>query len=321
MDFIDLKCCPWGEAISIKVLSTERVTRIPIEVHYYRISPNVVNNNAIFWNTSLLEDRVFNQPAAGGVQSANVLIPFASSMVAIGQMTNNRTGVNLNTEVKLGKLKVSMGYGIATEIDAFQNRITFSHGVNQLTRARFWRWDFPQNVGPYQRDDKVYRDAYQKGTVTDDSLGFSVNPKKFTNLEIHGKYRTKLGYRNFYAFFLGRYNTAQPDFTILPQWSEKAYVRQYNSELEMYYQITKPVFLNTYFGYERVLGGYNTTVDEITQKPLNQTGWGVGVGIDIALGRNAGLYLRHRWYLFEDTSFQRDQFQGQETLAELKVFF
>lgn len=315
---------PWGEAITLKVLASERMIKFPVELHYYRISPYVVNNNAIFWNTSIIEDRIVNNPDDAGVQSANVLIPFASSMVAIGQMTNNRTGVNLNTEVKLGKLKVSMGYGVSSEIDALRNRnntITFSHFVNQLTRARFWRFNFPQDVGPYERYDKVYRDAYQKVTVTDDSLGFFVNTRKFTQFEVHGKYRTKLGYRNFYAFFLGRYNTAQPRLTILPMFDDEAYIRQYNSELELYYQITKPLFINTYLGYERVLGGYNTEVDEVTFRPLNQTGWGVGVGIDVALGRNAGLYLRHRWFFFEDASFQRDQFQGQETLAELKIFF
>lgn len=315
---------PWGEAITLKVLASERMVKFPVELHYYRISPYVVNNNAIFWNTTIIEDRIVNNPNDDGVQSANVLIPFASSMVAIGQMTNNRTGVNLNTDVKLGKLKVSLGYGVSSEIEALRNRnntITFSHFVNQLTRARFWRFNFPADVGPYGRYDKVYRDAYQKVTVTDDSLGFSVNTRKFTQFEVHGKYRTKIGYRNFYAFFLGRYNTAQPELTVLPMFNDNAYIRQYNSELEMYYQITKPLFFNTYVGYERVLGGYNTTVDEITQRPLNQTGWGLGVGMDIALGRNAGLYLRHRWYFFEDTSFQRDRFQGQETLVELKVFF
>jgi hypothetical protein len=315
---------PWGEAITLKVLASERLIKFPVEVHYYRISPYVVNNNAIFWNTTIIEDRIVNNPNDAGVQSANVLIPFASSMVAIGQMTNNRTGVNLNTEVKIGEVKVSLGYGVSSEIEAqrnLNNTITFSHFVNQLTRARFWRFNFPTDVGPYGRYDKVYRDAYQKVIVTDDSLGLSVSTRKFTQFEVHGKYRTKIGYRNFYAFFLGRYNTAQPELTVLPMFTDKAYVRQYNSELEMYYQIRKPLFFNAYLGYERVLGGYNTTVDEITQRPLNQTGWGVGVGMDIALGRNAGLYLRHRWYFFEDTSFQRDKFQGQETLVELKVFF
>ncbi len=316
---------PWGEAISVKALSSEKLTKIPIEVHYYRISPYVVNNNALFWNTTIAAARLVDQPGSG-VQSANVLIPFASSIVGIGQMTNNRTGINLNTEFKLGDLKVSLGYGVATEIENVENRaagrqITYSHFVNQLTRSRFWRWDFPANVGPYGRYDKVYRDAYAKVQLTDDSLGYSVTTKKFNQVEVHAKYRTKIGYRNFFAFFLGRYYTAQPELTLLPQFSERAYLRQYNSELEMYYQIAKPLFLNAYLGYEKVLGNYQTELNTVTQRPLNQTGWGVGTGLDISLGRNAGLFIRHRWFFFEDTSFALDQFQGQETTVELKVFF
>lgn len=314
---------PWGEAITLKILATEKILKFPVEVHYYRINPDVVNNNALFWNTSVIEARAVDIASTGdATQSANVLIPFASSMVGIGQMTNNRTGVNLNTEVKLGKLKVSAGYGVSTEIEARQNNITFSHAVNQLTRARFWRWEFPPNVGPYQRYDKVYRDAYQKVTVTDDSLGQSINPKKFNQIEIHGKYRTKINYRNFYAFFLGRYNTAQPELSIIPAFrSDNAYVRQYSSELELYYQVTKPLTINAYTGYERILGGYNTTLDSETFRPLNQTGWGLGGGIDVNIGRNAGLFVRHRVFFFEDTSFRKDNFRGHETLVELTVYF
>jgi len=317
---------PWGEAISIKLMSTPQVSKIPIELHYYRISPYVVNNNALFWNTSIVESAIVDRPGSG-VQSAGVLTPFSSSMVAIGQMTNNRTGVNLNTALKIGKLRMSVGYGVSSEIQAFQNRITYSHFINQLTRTRFWRFALdpaagaPINKGPYQRYDLGYRDAFNKVTVTDDSLGTSINPKKFNQLEIHGKYRTKIAHRNFYAFFLGRYNTAQPNLTLLPAFSEKAYIRQYNTELEMYYQVAQPLFINTYLGYERVLGNYQTELNLETQRPLNQTGWGVGVGIDVSLGKNAGLYLRHRWFFFEDTSFPLDRFEGQETMAELKIFF
>lgn len=312
---------PWGEAISVKLKATKRMVKFPVELHYYRISPYVVNNNAVFWNTAVSETSVINLPDQGGIQSANVLTPFSSSMVTLGQMTNNRTGLNINTEVQFGEFKLSAGYGVSTEIDAFQNRITFTHFVNQFTRSRFWRWNFPANVGPYGRYDKVYRDAFQKVDVTDDSLGVSVTPKKFTNLELHGKYHTKIGYRNFYAFILGRYNTAQPEFTVLPQFSEDAYIRQYNTELELYYQLFEPLFINSYVGYERVLGNYQTELNSETFRPLNQTGWGVGAGVDVSLGRNAGLYIRHRWIFFEDTSFPLDAFEGQETLIELKVFF
>lgn len=311
---------PWGEAISVKFLATEKLSKVPIELHYYRISPYVVNNNAVFWNTSIIEARIVDQPS-GGLQSPNVLNPFASSIVGIGQMTNNRTGVNLNTEVRLGELRLSAGLNISKEIEAFQNRITFSHFVNQLTRSRFWRWDFPMDVGPYGRYDKIYRDAFETVVLTDDSLGYAINTKKFNALEFHGKYRTKLGNRNFYAFFLGRYYSAQPFLSVLPVFSEKAYIRQYTTELEIYYQVARPLFINTYLGYERILGNYQTELDFESNRPLNQTGWGIGVGLDINIGRNAGLYLRHRWFSFEDTNFSLDSFKGQESMVELKVFF
>ena len=311
---------PWGEAISAKFLSTERLTKVPIELHYYRISPYVVNSNAVFWNTSIIEARIVDSPE-GGLQSPNVLNPFASSIVMIGQMTNNRTGVNLNTEVKLGQVKVSAGMNVSSEIEAFQNRITYSHFVNQLTRSRFWRWDFPQDVGPYGRYDVVYRDAYPTVVLTDDSLGYAINPKKFNALEFHGKYKTSLSNRNLYVFFLGRYYSAQPNLSLFPVFSEKAYVRQYTTEFEIYYQVVRPLFINGYFGYERIIGNYNTELDTESFRPLNQTGIGIGVGVDINIGSNAGLYLRHRWFSFEDTSFNRDTFKGQESLIELKVFF
>lgn len=310
----------WGEAITVKVRSTNKLMKLPFEVHYYRISPYVVNNNALFWNTSLNDANFFNQQNSELQQTA-ILAPFASSMTELGQMTNNRTGINLNTEVKIGKAKWSLGYGVATEIEAFQNTLTFTHFVNQFTRARFWRWDFPSNVGPYGRYNKIYRDAFQVVKITDGTLNNPIKTRKFNQIAAHGKYRTKIGYRNFYAFFLGRYNTAQPEFSLLPKFNEEAYVRQYNSELELYYQIFKPLFINSYVGYERVLGNYQTELDQETFKPMNQTGWGFGLGVDISLGRNAGLYLRHRWFSFEDSSFQRDNFKGQETLAELTVYF
>ncbi len=316
---------PWGEAINAKFTATKKRFQIPFEVHYYRISPYVVNNNAIFWNTSLEEFQSINQTPTGGTQggtqASNVLLPFASSVVQIGQMTNNRTGVNLNTAVEIGDLHLSLGYGVSTEIDGFQNRITFSHFVNQLTRARFWRWNFPANVGPYGNYDKIYRDAFQKVDIVTDGPSVVTGPKKFNQFEVHGKYRTKVGYRNLYFFFLGRYYTVQDELSILPKLNEEAYLRQYSSELEIFYELNDKLILNSYLGYERNLANYQTVLDNETFRPLNQTGWGLGLGFDISLGKNAGLFFRHRWFGFEDTSFQLDTFSGQESSLEIKVFF
>ncbi len=311
---------PWGEAINAKVTGTRDWLPFPVELQYYRISPYVVNNNAIFWNASFAEFQNVTQTNVTSQGSA-VLVPFASSVAQLGQMTNNRTGINVNTAFKVGDFNIGAGYGISQEIEAIQNQVTFSHFVNQLTRSRFWRWNFPNNIGPYGNYNKAYRDAYQVVNLTDDELGTVVNTKKFNQFEVHAKYKTQIGYRNFYAFLLGRYYTVQSDFSILPKFTEEPYLRLYSTELEMFYEITPTFIVNSYAGYERNLGGYDTEINGNTLRPLNQTGWGLGLGFDVSLGQNAGLFFRHRWFSFEDTSFELDAFSGQESSLEIKVFF
>jgi len=149
----------WAEAVNLKLNSNPALSKIPVELHYFRIAPEVINNNALFWNTAIVEASSNTLPA-GTAGSNATLNPFSSSMIAIGQMTNNRTGFNINAEIEIKKLKMAVGYGVSSEIEARSNTITLSHAVNQLTRSRFWRWNFTPEVGPYNRYNVVYRDAY-----------------------------------------------------------------------------------------------------------------------------------------------------------------
>ncbi len=308
----------WGEMISAKLSSTKQKTGIPIELHYFRLSPNVINNSALFQNTSVTESSITDIPA-GAAGSTAVLQPFASSMIGIGQMTNNRTGINLNTTINWGKLQLDLGYGISQELEAVNNLITYSHPVNQLSRSRLWRWNFPADVGPYGRQSVVYRDVYETVNLNTDLA--VVQKKSFASIEAQGKFKTRIANRNLFLFYLGRYSTAHPDFSYIPVFTEEAYIRQYVSELEVYYELSNQVMWTNYFGYERVIANYETDIDELTRRPRNQTGYGIGTGLDISLGKNAVLVLRHRWFDFEDKSFALDKFNGQETLTELKVFF
>lgn len=79
--------------------------------------------------------------------------------------------------------------------------------------------------------------------------------------------------------------------------------------------------ITNYLGYERILGNYATQVDELSRRPRNQEGIGLGTGLDLSLGKNALFALRHRYFQFEDRSFSLDKFSGQETMVEIKVFF
>ena len=79
--------------------------------------------------------------------------------------------------------------------------------------------------------------------------------------------------------------------------------------------------MSSYLGHERTLANYDTETDDVTMRPRNQTGEGYGFGIDYTVAKNTALFLRHRWFSFEDTSFERDQFNGTETILELKLTF
>lgn len=308
----------WGEAIKLKLKIPAKFTYLPIELDFYRISPQVINNNATFWNTSIIEVQAQQRTAT---QSADVLRPFSSAIVSIGQMTNNRQGLSLNTKMKIGKLRIGLGLESSGEIEAVSNTITFGHRVNQFSRSRLWRWNFPANVGPYNRYSVIYRDTYETVNLGDDILGVPVYKKYFNNFELQLKYKPKVFNRDLYIFFLGNYVSAQREWSPFLVTTEEAYIRSYTSELEAYYSLTKNLNLNLYMGYERILGNYNTDINNSTGRPRNQEGIGYGFGFDLSLGKRTGLFLRHRWIDFEDSSFELDKLTGQETSLELKIFF
>lgn len=308
----------WGEAMNLKIKS--KSFRVPLELHFFRISPKVINNNALFWNTSIME-YTNTDPANVNPGQNLVLFPFASSVTRVGQMTNNRQGVNLNGEFKLKNFSANFGYGIASEIEGLSNFINYGHPVNGLTRSRMWRWNFPENVGPYNRYNVIYRDVYDKVDLDPFGLVDEPTAKHFNNFEIQLKQKTKLFGRNLYMSFLGVYNTVQKEFSPILVTNEDAYLRLYSSEFEGYYMLTKKVVVSAYLGYERSIANYETNVDLESRRPRNQTGFGLGGGLELALGKSAVGVLRHRIYEFEDESFANDQFKGSETLLEVKIFF
>ncbi len=310
----------WAEAINLKLRFPFVTKRIPAELQLYRVSPGIVNNNAIYWNTAI-EEASANDIPAGSIGSSAILQPFASPLVPIGLMTNNRQGVNINLEYEINDLKLSLANGIASEMQAFNNLITFNHPVNQLTRSRFWRWTFPTGVGPYGRQSDIFRDSFETMSLTNDSLGIPTSLKRFNTIEVQAKYKTSLFHRLLYVNLLCRYQSVQERLSPRVVFTEEAFLRHYSNELELYYQVWRRLIVSGYLGYERILGNYDTELSIETGRPRNQEGRGIGFGFDYDLGRNAGLYLRHRFFSFEDRSFVKDQFAGQETILEIKVAF
>jgi hypothetical protein len=305
----------WGEAIDVKVQFSRELTKFPIEVRYYQISPKVINNNGIFWNTSVSEyNDAFATAETPGSQTP--LIPFASSLVSIGQLTNNRRGVILNTDLNYKKHKLTIGYSASGEIIGLSDKITYGHLANNLALSRFWRWAFPAGVGPYGNLSKIYRGVYETVEITD-----SISAKGFNAIEISYKTEFKLFGRELLVFYLGGLHSVQRDFSALPKYSQKAYLQSYNNQLEFYYLLFPKVILSNYFGYDRIIANENTVLDAVSGKAKNQRGYSYAVGLDIQLAKNTGLYVRQRWMNYQDYNFSLDQYKGMETTVELKIFF
>jgi hypothetical protein len=310
----------WGEVMQFKA-ATPSTWKFPqVELHYFRISPNVVNNNGVYWNTATTEYSINNIPA-GSIGSSSVLQPFSSALVRLGQMTNNRQGLALNLQKIYKRISFTGGLGFASELTPAASTITYGHSVNQVTRSRFWRWDFPVNVGPYQRYSDIYRADYETVNLSDDSSNVVIHKKQFNMMEAQVKYRSKLFGKDLFIFTLVQANSVSRDWSPITITNEKAYIRQYTAETELYYAITNGILINAYYGFERTLGNYLTDINEETRRPRNQVGQGIGCGMDIDMGNNTRLYIRHRWFSFEDRSFTLDTFRGRELTVELKAFF
>ena len=104
-------------------------------------------------------------------------------------------------------------------------------------------------------------------------------------------------------------------------FNEDAYIRHYSHQLENYLGINKRLTFTNYLGLERVIGNYETDISDITFMPRNQTVLGVGIGFDYLLSKSTAIYLKHRYFSFEDKNFVLDNTSGHETTVELKVNF
>lgn len=306
----------WGEAIDLKFKSTKRLLPFPVELRFVRISPRVINNNGVFWNSSIQEyNSAFSANQAPGSQTP--MIPFASSLVSIGQLTNNRTSAILNVDLNLGENhKLAIGYSASQEINALSKQITYGHPANNLALSRFWRWNFPSGVGPYANLNKIYRGVYETVSITD-----SISAKGFNSIEVCYKNSTKLLNKRFMLLYLGGFHTVQRSFSLMPQFNNLSYLQSLNQQIEFYLEIHPKFILSNYFGYDRIIAGKFTEIDIQTLKHKDQTGYSYAIGLDVELAKSVGLYLRQRWMNYHDKNFVLDRYKGTETTVELKIFF
>lgn len=311
----------FGELLSFKINTNKKLTLIPFQIHAYQISPKVVNNNSTFINTSIIQAQSASTGEDQVIGANGVLQQTGSGIIPMGQMANNRQGLNLSTDIKIKPLTITLGNSVAREIDRIGNRISYTH-LNGLTMSRFWRWSFPSNVGPYNKKSVLYRSVFETVNITEaDENGAISYDKHFNTMEAQLKYKFNFLKNPWYIFYLGSYNSVQNQFSIVTVFDETAYLRVYNHQFENYYRLTPKIMITQYIGIERIIANYSTQINIETQRPINQEGIGIGVGVDYMMAKNTGLYLRHRYFKFEDTSFPLDKFSGHESTLELKVTF
>ena len=305
----------FGEAINFKFLLPNKYLSFPIEINIFRINSNVINNNSIFWNSSIREI----QPNATATSGNAVLTPFASSVVQIGQLTNNRQGINLNADFGTKNWKISIGNSVSQEIENISSQIAFSHPSNNLALSRFWRWSlYPTpEIGPYGKLTKVYRGMFETLNITDTAQKI----KNFNVIEIYSKLNFKLLGRESYFNYFGSFNSVQTKLSPVTVFSEKAYLRAYYHQFELFVKVNRNFIWTNYFAWERNIANYQTQVDEITRRPINQEGLSFATGFDLSLGKNAVFVFRNRWMDYHDYSFKRDKYIGMETSVELKISF
>jgi len=311
----------WGEALMLHAFLPKEYTVLPIDIQVYQISKNFFNQNgAIATNSN--PDIIKDFGVAAGANGVG------GQLSQVGQLIHNRRGININSGLSLGDFRLNFGWGFSKEIDVASTQLTYIHRINGLALSRVYN-PFPEGAtsptvfGPFQRKISFFRGVTEivQTTDLDPATAEARNKKYFNAVDLQAKYKTKIGDRSLYLFYLGSFGSASRKGEALPIFNEESYLFVQYHEFDAYLELFPKVLLTGYLGIEDARGGVFTQWDEETQLPLDQFGTGIGVGFDWTVSKSTGLYFRHRWMRFEDKNFGLDRFRGREVTLELKTFF
>ncbi|HSZ72544.1 MAG TPA: hypothetical protein VK750_07685, partial [Cytophagaceae bacterium] len=210
--------------------------------------------------------------------------------------------------------------------------ITFEHRLNGVTRSRFAFYE--RFTGPYNRIHSIFRRTYENIAITDTVVNYK---KSFNTLEFSMKYKMRLFGKELLMTNFTNYSSVQDHWSAIPLFTNKAFLRYFYEEFMAFYAIHQKVTLVGFWGVERVLGNNRTeladangklitdskgrAVASANGKPIDQTGYGFGLGIDYNFDTQASLHIRQRWFTQQDKNFTLDKFKGNEMTIEFKVFF
>ncbi len=311
----------WGEVMMLHAFFPKEYTVLPIDVQLFQISKDYFNQNgAIATNSN--PDIIKDFGVVAGVNGVG------GQLAQVGQLVHNRRGLNINTELDIGNLRLNFGWGWSQELEVASTQLTYVHRINGLALSRIYN-PFPEGAvsptvfGPYNRKISFFRGVTEivQTTDLDPATAEARNKKYFNAVDIQAKYKTKLGDRSLYLFYLGSLGSASRTGEALPVFNEESYLFVQYHEFDAYLELFPKFLLTGYLGIEDARGGSFTQWDIETQLPLDQFGTGIGIGFDWTVSKSTGLYFRHRWMKFEDKNFGLDRFKGREVTVELKTFF
>jgi hypothetical protein len=309
----------WSEGILLDLTLPKSLTYIPFTVRYFQIGKSFTSNVANFNNTTISE---VNTGYNGIGTPLNT--PFGASMMNVGDLANNRRGVELNTNFKVWKFLVGMGMNVSGDLENLPNDSTlfYNHRINNLVWSRL-PGIFPifTTYGPEQRVGSFYRGAYEVVQLHDEGTD-SVSAKKnyFNAFDFQLRYKTMIFRRDLYINYLGSLNSVQDYLSLFSKMNSSAFISGSFHEMDLYYQLHPKLILALYGGYERVKGNRSTDLGP-TGDPRNQYGRAMGLGFDFSISDQTSLFIRHRWFSFEDKSFPNEKFKGTEGTLELKIYF
>ncbi len=303
----------WGEAVNVKFNFEKSITKVPLELQFYSLDKNVVSIEGAAVNT--------NYDAPSGGHNRNKEFDgnlFINVLTEVDMMSNNRQGAMLRIDEMFGKLKVEFAASASWEKENLYDTIMFQHRVNAFTRSRFT--PFNNNAGPYQRIRNRFRRSYETLSITDTVSDYK---KGFNIIDLSLKYKLNVFGKGLILVNYNSLGSIREGVAPMPglSASNDVFIRTFYEEFSAYYMIHDKIVLLGFVSYEKADANDRTNLSLENGKPLDQHGYGYGFGIDYDFGKNIGLFLRHRWMYHKDKNFVLDEFKGQETTVELKLFF
>jgi hypothetical protein len=301
----------WTPLLIFKANIGKEILPLPLILQYYYIGTDIVNLNSSILNTSNRNV----QSQFGNDQKYNTTI-FEGAVTEFGQLANNRQGVNLSTSMDVKKhMRLVLSLSSQQELENRFNMITYQHRLNGFNRSQF---EYYRNgSGPYARQMNTWRRSWEKVTITDSTNNYL---KGFNLIDLSVKYKTRLFKREIIFSNYINYNSVQDKFAPVALLSSKAFLRNVFEEFMIFYNVKNRISVIGLMGVERTIANSRTLLAS-NGKPIDQTGYGYGGGIDFDLSPTTGLYFRQRFYSFSDKNFVLDKFRGYDTTVELKIFF